>query len=74
MLFCITIGGKRHALIVNKNCQGFKIDLFLRMQCLAVIGNLVCTVQVQQINSGDEFTSILTPIYEATIVHFIAPS
>ena len=44
------------------------------MQCLAVIGNLVCTFQVQQINSGDEFTSILTPIYEATIVHFIAPS
>ena len=59
--FCSTIGGKRHVLIV-KDSQGLKIALFLREQCLAVDGNLASVVQVQQTNSGDEFTSILTPI------------
>ena len=59
--FCSTIGGKRHALIV-RDSQGLKIALFLREQCLAVDGNLASVVQVQQTNSGDEFTSILTPI------------
>ena len=64
--FCSTIGGKRRALIV-KDSQGLKIALFLREQCLAVDGNLAPVVQVQQTNSGDEFTSILTPIYKALI-------
>ena len=64
--FCSTIGGKRHALIV-KDSQGLKIALFLREQCLAVDRNLASVVQVQQTNSGDEFTSILTPIHKALI-------
>ena len=57
----VAVMKQRHALIV-KDSQGLKIALFLREQCLAVDRNLASVVQVQQTNSGDEFTSILTPI------------